>query len=114
MPPASGRLGHTWHWKSSLIVARYLLVDDTDGRVLAELASPQQAIRLLGHLARQPNEGPPVSVVKIDHQESSLTEVTSMVSVRPLATPTGRPKTTPSRDGRTARRSSPGPRLPLN
>jgi hypothetical protein len=65
-------------------IVRYLLVDDRDGRVLAELASPQQAARMLGRHAHDPDGDPPVSVVRVDHQAGTLTDVTSMVSVRPL------------------------------
>jgi len=66
-------------------MARYLLVDETDGSVVAKLASRQLAIRLRDRLARQPDGGPPVSLVRIDDQDSDLTEATSIVSVRPLA-----------------------------
>jgi ABC-type cobalamin transport system ATPase subunit len=65
-------------------VARYLLVDDRDGRVLAELASAHQAVRLLGLLVCNPHADPQVSVVRLDHQQGSLIDVTSMVSMRPL------------------------------
>ena len=65
-------------------MARYLLVDDRDGWVLAELASAQQAVRLLGRLGRNPHGSPTVSVVRLDHQQGDLTDVTSMVSMRPL------------------------------
>jgi hypothetical protein len=65
-------------------MVRYLLVDDSDGSVLAEFASAEQAVRLLGRLARSPHEGPSVSVVRLHHQQGDLTDVSSMVSVRPL------------------------------
>jgi hypothetical protein len=65
-------------------VVRYLLVDDRDGRVLAELASLQQAARLLARHARKPHGDLPVSVVRLDHQQGGLTDITSMVSMRPL------------------------------
>jgi hypothetical protein len=66
------------------IVVRYLLVDDRDGRVLAELASAQQAMRLLCRFPRNPHGSPAVSVVRLNHQQGTLTDTTSMVSVRPL------------------------------
>jgi hypothetical protein len=65
-------------------MARYLLVDDRDGRVLAELASAQQAVLLLGLLERNPQRTPKISMVRLDHQRGNLTDITSMVSVRPL------------------------------
>ena len=65
-------------------MVRYLLVDDSDGRVLAELASPQQAARVLAAHARNPNGSPTVTVVRIDHQQGDWTDIHSMVSVRVL------------------------------
>jgi hypothetical protein len=75
-------------------VVRYLLVDDRDGRVLAELASAQQAARLLARHARNLDGDSRVSLVRLDHQEGSLTEVTSMVTMRVLPSlTTGRART---------------------
>jgi hypothetical protein len=71
-------------------VARYLLVDDRDGRVLAELASAHQAVRLLGLLECNPHADPPVSLVRLDHQQGGLIGVTSTVSMRPLPPPMAR------------------------
>jgi hypothetical protein len=65
-------------------MVRYLLVDDRDGRVLAELASPSQAARVLARNAPDRRGDPPVSVVRLAHQQDSLSEITSMVSMRPL------------------------------
>jgi acetylornithine/succinyldiaminopimelate/putrescine aminotransferase len=65
-------------------MVRYLLVDDRDGKVLAELASAQQAALLLGRLERNPHEAPKVSLVRLAHQQGSLIDITSMVSVRLL------------------------------
>ena len=65
-------------------MTRYLLVDDRDGRVLAELASPRQAGLLLSRLEDDSQGGPAVSVVRLDHQEGSLTGVSSTVTMRPL------------------------------
>jgi hypothetical protein len=65
-------------------VARYVLVDDRDGRVLAELASAEQAVRMFGRFARSPGGDAQVSVVRLDHQQGGLSEVTSVVSMRPL------------------------------
>jgi hypothetical protein len=74
-------------------MVRYLLVDDTDGRVLAELASPVQAARLLARQVRNPDRAPPVSLVRLDHQQGSLSDITSMVSIRLLPSPVTRPVT---------------------
>ena len=65
-------------------VARYLLVDDRDGSVLAELASARQAARVLARHARKPQGDPQVSVVRLDHHRGSLTGTTSIVSMRLL------------------------------
>ena len=65
-------------------MVRYLLVDDRDGSVLAELPSAQQAARELARHAGSQDADSQVSVVRLDHQQGSLTEITSMVSVRPL------------------------------
>jgi hypothetical protein len=72
-------------------LTRYLLVDDRDGTVLAELASAGQAARLLCRLERGPHGIPPVSVVRLAHEQGSLTDVTSIVSMRPLPPAHGRP-----------------------
>jgi hypothetical protein len=63
---------------------RYLLVDDRDGRVLAELASAEQAVRLLGRFARMPHASSTVSLVQLDDHQGSLTGISSTVSMRPL------------------------------
>jgi hypothetical protein len=84
-------------------VVRYLLVDDRDATVLAERASPQQAARLFARHARNPHGEPPVSLVRLDTQQGSLTDITSMVSMRPLApliTRPGRIKRSPDRPSR--------------
>jgi hypothetical protein len=91
-------------------VVRYLLVDDRDGRVLAELASAQQAARVLLRLARDLHGDHPVSVVRLDHQQSGLTDVTSTVSMRPLPPLTARQpriKRSPGRPSRLRRSAQP-------
>jgi hypothetical protein len=67
-----------------LSMVRYLLVDNRDGRVLTELASAEQAVRLLGRVIRDPHGDPAVRLMRLDHQQGSLAETTSMVSIRPL------------------------------
>ena len=65
-------------------MSHYLLVDDRDGRILTELASADQAMRLLRRLGRSPDADLPFSVVRLDHDQRDLAEVTSLVSMRPL------------------------------
>jgi hypothetical protein len=76
-------------------VAHYLLVDDRDGSVLAELSGPQQALRLLARHGGQSQGSLPVSVVRVAHEERSLAGVTSIVSMRTLPPLHARP---PHRD----------------
>lgn len=64
---------------------RYLLVDDASGRVLAEIANPQQAMRLLAALDRSPHGDPNVSLVRLNNQQGDLLGVTSRIAMRPLA-----------------------------
>jgi hypothetical protein len=84
-------------------VVRYLLVDDRDGTVLAEFASPLQAARLLGRQALNTHDNPPVSLVRVAHQQGSLSDVSSMVSVRLLAPPVTGPATSATSHDRPAR-----------
>jgi hypothetical protein len=71
-------------------MVRYLLVDDRDGTVLAEFASPRQAARLLARQGRDALAQPPVSLVRVAHDQGGLSDVSSMVSVRLLAPPVTR------------------------
>ena len=66
-------------------VAQYLLVDDRDGSVIAELASPEQAARLLSRM--EPQGGPPISVVRVERHSGDLTDISSIVAMRPLPPP---------------------------
>jgi hypothetical protein len=68
---------------------RYLLVDDTDGKVLAELTSPELAMRVLARLEPSPGEDPHVSLVRLDHQQGDLVGVSSRMAMRPLGDPDG-------------------------
>jgi hypothetical protein len=58
----------------------FLVVDDTDGRVLAELWSAEEALKVLEEL--DPSE--PISLVRLDSAGGSLVHEDSSVSVRPL------------------------------
>ena len=71
-------------------MARYLLVDDRDGSVMAELASPEQASRLLRRLEAMPQGAPPTSIVRFDRQRRKLSDVSSIVAMRPLSWPHNR------------------------
>jgi hypothetical protein len=87
-------------------MVRYLLVDDTDGSVLAELASADQAGRVLARLALSQHGDPPISVVRTDHHRGSLTDVASTISMRPLPSlMTRRPVTQRSSERTRPRRS---------
>jgi hypothetical protein len=69
-----------------LSMAEYLLVDDRDGSVIAELTGAEQAARLLSRLYAMP-EPPPVGVVKIDRKSGQMSDVSSVVGMRPLSPP---------------------------
>jgi hypothetical protein len=72
-------------------VARYLLVADEDGRVLAELAGPEQAMRLLARLDGSPDGDLHVSLVRLDDHQGDLLGVSSRMAMRPLAPPPEHP-----------------------
>ena len=72
-------------------MVRYLLIDDRDGRVLAELSSAEQAARLLARAARTSDGGLTFSVVRIEHAEGSVAGVDSRISMRTLPPLTTRP-----------------------
>jgi len=58
----------------------YLVVDDTDGRVLAELWSAEDALQLLAEL----DPSKQISVVVVESGGGSVVHHDSVVSVRPL------------------------------
>ena len=68
-------------------MVRYRIVDDRDGRVLAEHASAEQALRSFGRLVRDPHVRARVCVVWLDHELDDMARVTWMGSVRSLCTP---------------------------
>jgi hypothetical protein len=59
---------------------QYLVVDDTDGRILAELSSATEALQLLADL--DPSQR--ISIVKLDSSGGTLVQHDSIVAVRPL------------------------------
>ncbi len=63
---------------------RYQVVDDRDGTLLAEHASPEQALRSFGRFVRNPHVRARVSVVVLEHELGGMAAVTSMRSVRSL------------------------------
>jgi hypothetical protein len=82
----------------------YLLVDDTDGTIVAEVASLGRAVRVLGRcLDAEPQGHPPVSLVRLDDRQASLGGVTSLVAMRPL---TARQVPTARRRRRVSRRQA--------
>jgi hypothetical protein len=66
-------------------MARYLLVDDRDGSVIAELASPEQAAGLLRRLEAMPQGAPPMRIVRLDRRRRTFSDVSSIVAMRPLS-----------------------------
>jgi hypothetical protein len=73
-----------------LRMAQYVLVDDRDGRVIAELASLEQAARLLRRLEAMPQGAPPMRLVRLNRRRRELSEVSSIVAIRPLQWPENR------------------------
>ena len=71
-------------------MVRYRIVDDRDGSVLAEHASPERALRSFGPLVCDPHIRARVSVVRLDHAAGGMTHVTSMRSARSLCRAAGR------------------------
>jgi hypothetical protein len=71
-------------------MAQYVLVDDRDGRVIAELASLEQAARLLRRLEAMPQGAPPMRLVRLNRRRRELSEVSSIVAIRPLQWPENR------------------------
>jgi hypothetical protein len=68
-------------------MAQYVLVDDRDGSVIAELASPEQAARLLRRLEAMPQGAPPMSLMRLNRRRRKLSDVSSIVAMRPLPWP---------------------------
>ena len=68
-------------------MAEYLLVDDRDGSVIAELAGAEQAARLLSRLDVTHHGAPPVSIVRLDRRSGQAGDVSSVVAMRPLSPP---------------------------
>ena len=63
----------------------YLLVDDTDGRVLAQLESSQQALRLLERVSRHDARlTDSLCVVRLEESQGSVVGVSSSTTVRVL------------------------------
>ena len=65
-------------------MVRYQIVDDRDGTLLAEHASPEQALRSFGRFVRNPHVRARVSVVRLDHELGGIAKVSSMRSTRSL------------------------------
>ena len=52
-------------------LVRYRIVDDRDGRVLAEYADAEEALRSFGRLAGHPHVRARVSVVVLEHEPAA-------------------------------------------
>jgi hypothetical protein len=63
-------------------MVRYRIVDDRDGKRLAEHARAEQALLSFGHFVRDPQVRARISVVLLDHKLGGMVQVTSMRSVR--------------------------------
>ena len=71
---------------------RYLLVNDRDGRVLAELASVEQALRLLERIGRRrPALAAGVSLVRFSESQGSVVGTSTSASLRVLPELPGAP-----------------------
>ena len=66
-------------------VEGFLLVDDRDGRVLAEIADPAEAFRVLDELVQaHPERAGTLSLVRFDGREGSLVGTETTTRVRSL------------------------------
>ena len=62
-----------------------LLVDDRDGRVVAELESQDEALRVLEALAREEASIPEYyCLVELDSRDGTIVGVDSSIKIRPL------------------------------
>ena len=62
-----------------------LLVDDRDGRVITELESQEEGLRLLEAMARDdPNTPEYLCLVALDDREGAILRTESSVTIRPL------------------------------
>jgi hypothetical protein len=63
----------------------FLLVDDSDGRVLAEIADPAEAFRILDELTENhPELDGTLCLVRFDGRHGSVVGTESTTRVRPL------------------------------
>ena len=70
----------------------YLLVDDSDGRVLAEFDSAERALRLVERLrGRNPDAAAQLCLVHFDDRAGSLSSVSSSLTLRAPAELPGAP-----------------------
>jgi hypothetical protein len=63
---------------------RYLLVDEREGRVIGEAASPALAAQLRRRLETARGDAQ-ISLVRLNHEQNRLSAVSSMVAMRPLS-----------------------------
>jgi hypothetical protein len=63
-----------------------LLVDDRDGRVVAELESQDEVLRVLEALAREDGSIPPeYCLVEFQSRQGAIVAAESSIRIRPLA-----------------------------
>ena len=63
----------------------FLLVDDSEGRVLVEIADPAEALRVLGELKEDhPELAGALCLVRFDGHQGTLIESETTTRLRPL------------------------------
>ena len=68
-----------------LIQMPLVLVDDRDGRVITELESPQEGLRLLEAMARDDPDTPEyLCIVALDDRQGAILGTESTVTIRSL------------------------------
>ena len=68
-----------------LVEMPLVLVDDRDGRVITELESPEQGLRLLEAMAKDDPDTPEyLCIVALDYRPGAILGTESSVTIRPL------------------------------
>jgi hypothetical protein len=74
-----------WLGTPPLEMPLVLVVDDRDGRVISELESPEEALKLLEAMARDDPETPEyLCIVALDDRPGPFVGTESSVTIRPL------------------------------
>ena len=67
-------------------VCRFWLVDDRDGRVVAELDSQEEALRILGALGTEDETVPDyLCIVEFHDHQGAIVGTDTSVTIRPLS-----------------------------